>query len=82
MGDALEQQLDALEDLQSGDPQNSEHLFDAQDLGNAQTSEPPASSQELNEMASSFESSTPFSDPEVSQVLAQALDSLDQALFS
>ena len=33
-------------------------------------------------MTSSFESSTSFSDPEVSQVLAQALDSLDQALFS
>ena len=82
VGDALEQQLDALEYLQSGDPQNSEHLFDEQDLDNAQTSEPPASSQELNEMASSFESNTPFSDPEVSQVLAQALDSLDQALFS
>ena len=82
VGDSLEKQLKALEILQSGETENSDPIFEENTSGNGQSSELQPTNEELNGIDSALESTSPFANAEVSQVLAQALDSLDQALFS
>jgi hypothetical protein len=69
VGQALEKQLDALENLPSGESASP-----------SKSMENPGANQE-DSKTDPFENSSPFSDPEVSEVLAQALDALDQAIF-
>ena len=69
VGQALEKQLDALENLPSGESTSP-----------SKSMENPGANQE-DSKTDPFENSSPFSDPEVSEVLAQTLDSLDQAIF-
>ena len=69
VGQALEKQLDALENLPSGESTSP-----------SKSMENPGANQE-DSKTDPFENSSPFSDPEVSEVLAQTLDALDQAIF-
>ena len=69
VGQTLEKQLDALENLPSGESTNP-----------SKSMENPVADQE-DSKTDPFENSSPFSDPEVSEVLAQTLDALDQAIF-
>jgi hypothetical protein len=69
VGQALEKQLDALENLPSGESASP-----------SKSMENPGANQE-DSKTDPFENSSPFSDPEVSEVLAQTLDALDQAIF-
>ena len=83
VANALENQLEALENLQSGEninpyPDTTESKLEEFQAGQS-TAESPENFASAEE---AFDSSTPFSDPEVSEVLAQTLDTLDQAIFS
>ena len=81
--DALENQLDTLENLQSGESSTPSSFTAGNELEEnpaGQNSEDSPESFSSTEDA--FDNSTPFSDSEVSEVLAQTLDTLDQALFS
>ncbi|MEC8355187.1 MAG: hypothetical protein VXZ37_01085 [Verrucomicrobiota bacterium] len=69
VGQALEKQLDALENLTSGTSTSP-----------SKSMENPGANQG-DSKTNPFENSSPFSDPEVSEVLAQTLDALDQAIF-
>jgi hypothetical protein len=80
---ALENQLEALENLQSGEnpnpyPDTTENKPEEIQAGQSSTESP----ENFASTEDAFDSSTPFSDPEVSKVLAQTLDTLDQAIFS
>lgn len=87
VGDALENQIEALENLQSGDIPDTDSFASDNSIGEsslpAQDSNafPSTPSEDTDFSESPISSSTPFSDPEVSEVLAQTLDSLDQAIF-
>jgi len=87
VGDSLEQQLDALEQLQSGEPLNSNNLTSNPDVeekssfDNSSSDPANPTTEESGYSENPFPINTPFSDPEVSEVLAQTLDSLDQAIF-
>ena len=87
VGDALENQIEALENLQSGDIPDLDSFTSDNSIGESSLPEqgsnafPPTPSEDSDFSESPFSSSTPFSDPEVSEVLAQTLDSLDQAIF-
>jgi hypothetical protein len=83
VANALENQLEALENLQSGENINPFPDTTESKLEEFQTGQSTAESPENFASAEdAFDSSTPFSDQEVSQVLAQTLDTLDQAIFS
>jgi hypothetical protein len=83
VANALENQLEALENLQSGENINPFPDATESKLEEFQTGQSTAESPENFASAEdAFDSSTPFSDQEVSQVLAQTLDTLDQAIFS
>jgi len=80
---ALENQLEALENLQSGEnpnpyPDTTENKPEEIQAGQSSAESP----ENFASTEDAFDSSTPFSDPEVSEVLAQTLDTLDQAIFS
>ena len=87
VGDSLEQQLDALEQLQSGEPLNSNNLNSNPNIEEESSFDSSISestnptTEESGYSENPFQINTPFSDPEVSEVLAQTLDSLDQAIF-
>ena len=69
VGQALEKQLDALENLPSGESTTPSKSMENRGANQEDSKTDP------------FENSSPFSDPEVSEVLAQTLDALDQAIF-
>ena len=80
---ALENQLEALENLQSGEnpnqfPDTTENKMEDFQAGQSSAESP----ENFASTEDAFDNSTPFSDPEVSEVLAQTLDTLDQAIFS
>ena len=79
--DTLESQIEALENLQSGEPINPESIAsnNPSEQGSSEFANSPAEDTDSNDFP--FSSSTPFANPEVSEVLAQTLDSLDQAIF-
>ena len=87
VGDSLEHQLDALEQLQSGEPLNSNNLNSNPNIEEESSFDSSSSkstnptTEESGYSENPFQINTPFSDPEVSEVLAQTLDSLDQAIF-
>jgi hypothetical protein len=81
--DALENQLVTLENLQSGEISTPSSFT----TGNEMEENPAGQNSEdspesFSSTEDAFDNSTTFSDPEVSEVLAQTLDTLDQALFS
>ena len=69
IGQALEKQINALENLPSGENTSPSKFMENQGTNQDESKTDP------------FENSSPFSDPEVSEVLAQTLDALDQAIF-
>ena len=69
IGQALEKQINALENLPSGENTSPIKFMENQGTNQDESKTDP------------FENSSPFSDPEVSEVLAQTLDALDQAIF-
>ena len=80
---ALENQLEALENLQSGENPNPYPDTTENKPEEIQSEQSSAESPEnFTSTEDAFDNSTPFSDPEVSAVLAQTLDTLDQAIFS
>jgi hypothetical protein len=79
---SFEEQLEALENIQAGEPQRiDQSLSETEGKEIPPVEFPIPSSEDSPSTTSLHESSTPFSDPEVSEVLAQALDSLDEAVF-
>ena len=81
--DALENHLETLEKMQSGESSTPSSFTTGNELEETlagQSSEDSTESSSSTEDA--FDNSTPFSDPEVSEILAQTLDTLDQELFS
>lgn len=79
--DTLESQVEALENLQSGEPINPESISsnNPSEQGSSEFANLPAEDTDSTDFP--FSSSTPFTNAEVSEVLAQTLDSLDQAIF-
>ena len=82
VGNSLEQQIEALENLQSGESEGTPPSISEPKEQTTGGIEPFPSTENLSADGNSFDNSTPFSDPEVSEVLAQTLDDLDEALFA
>ena len=81
--DAIENHLETLEKMQSGESSTPSSFTTDNELEETlagQSSED--STESFSSTENAFDNSTPFSDPEVSEVLAQTLDTLDQELFS
>lgn len=82
-GNSFEEKLDVLEDFERGEMQETDKpLSNSEPEKEISPNPTTVSPDNFGNLDYEFETATNFSDPEVSEVLAQTLDALDEAIFA